>query len=109
MPDLVRNFHLHPSNRYKLPCYSFTPDLIKGDLDSLRVDVQLYYSSRGVRIIQDGDQDSTDLMKCIGALVEDEKAERHVEVGVTPSPPRHTTSQVLTKAYSNTQLYYSVA
>ncbi|KAI1797362.1 thiamine pyrophosphokinase [Ganoderma leucocontextum] len=57
----------------------FTPDLIKGDLDSIREDVQLYYSSRGVRIIQDGDQDSTDLMKCIGALVEDEKAERHVE------------------------------
>ncbi|KAH9902785.1 thiamine pyrophosphokinase [Cubamyces lactineus] len=57
----------------------FTPDLIKGDLDSLRDDVRTYYSSRGVRIVYDHDQDSTDLMKCIAALVEDERAERHVE------------------------------
>ncbi|KAI0787935.1 thiamine pyrophosphokinase, partial [Fomes fomentarius] len=57
----------------------YTPDLIKGDLDSLRDDVRTYYSSRGVRIVHDYDQDSTDLMKCIAALVDDEKAERHVE------------------------------
>ncbi|KAI0749579.1 thiamine pyrophosphokinase [Daedaleopsis nitida] len=58
----------------------YTPDLIKGDLDSLRDDVRLYYSSRGVRIVRDDDQEATDLMKCIAALVEDEKAERRVEV-----------------------------
>ncbi|TBU32502.1 thiamine pyrophosphokinase [Dichomitus squalens] len=57
----------------------YTPDLIKGDLDSLRVDVQLYYASRGVRIVRDEDQYATDLMKCIASLVDDEKAERHVE------------------------------
>ncbi|KAI0649262.1 thiamine pyrophosphokinase [Trametes meyenii] len=57
----------------------YTPDLIKGDLDSLRDDVRAYYSAQGVRIVYDADQDSTDLMKCIGALVEDERAERHVE------------------------------
>ncbi|RDX57588.1 thiamine pyrophosphokinase [Lentinus brumalis] len=57
----------------------YTPDLIKGDLDSLRNDVGTYYSSHGVRIVHDEDQYSTDLMKCIAALVEDEKTERHVE------------------------------
>ncbi|KAI0368743.1 thiamine pyrophosphokinase [Pilatotrama ljubarskyi] len=57
----------------------FTPDLIKGDLDSIRDDVRAYYSSRGVRIVRDDDQYATDLMKCVAALVEDEKAERHVE------------------------------
>ncbi|KAH9850251.1 thiamine pyrophosphokinase [Lenzites betulinus] len=57
----------------------YTPDLIEGDLDSIRDDVRAYYASQGVRIVRDDDQDSTDLMKCIGALVDDEKAERHVE------------------------------
>ncbi|KAI0768054.1 thiamine pyrophosphokinase [Trametes elegans] len=55
----------------------FTPDLIKGDLDSLRDDVRAYYSSQGVRIVQDEDENATDLMKCISALVDDEKTERH--------------------------------
>lgn len=42
--------------------------------------MRAYYASQGVRIVRDEDQYSTDLMKCIGALVEDEKTERHVEV-----------------------------
>ena len=42
--------------------------------------MRAYYAARGVRIVRDRDQDATDLMKCIGALVDDERAERHVEV-----------------------------
>ncbi|KIM64033.1 hypothetical protein SCLCIDRAFT_1213867 [Scleroderma citrinum Foug A] len=53
----------------------YTPDLIKGDLDSLRVDVREYYSAKGVPVIQDHNEDSTDLMKCVHILQEKEKAE----------------------------------
>lgn len=75
--------------------FRFLPDLIKGDLDSLRDDVREYYSSevrkceylylhlaltlnglyQGVPVVHDRDQDSTDLMKCIYALQDKEKAE----------------------------------
>lgn len=55
----------------------YVPDLIKGDLDSIRPDVQRYYASQGVRIVQDDDQDSTDLMKCFAALEEKEEMEGH--------------------------------
>ncbi|KAF9270774.1 thiamine pyrophosphokinase [Marasmius fiardii PR-910] len=51
----------------------FIPDLIKGDLDSLRSDVQDYYASKGVPVIRDSDQDSTDLMKCINVVEEKER------------------------------------
>jgi len=46
----------------------YFPDLIKGDLDSIRPQVREYYSSHGVPIFQDDDQDSTDLMKCVASL-----------------------------------------
>ncbi|KAJ7593003.1 thiamine pyrophosphokinase [Mycena floridula] len=52
---------------------SYLPDLIKGDLDSLRSDVRDYYFAKGVPVVQDDDQYSTDLMKCVAALVENEK------------------------------------
>ncbi|CAD6589569.1 MAG: hypothetical protein TREMPRED_005436 [Tremellales sp. Tagirdzhanova-0007] len=48
--------------------------MIKGDLDSLRSDVQTYYSSKGVSVKYDGDQNSTDLMKCIAELEAEENA-----------------------------------
>ncbi|TRM58540.1 thiamine pyrophosphokinase [Schizophyllum amplum] len=51
------------------------PELIKGDLDSLRDDVRGYYESVGVPVVYDGDQYSTDLMKCVSALEEKERAE----------------------------------
>ncbi|KAM0750170.1 putative KEX1 protein [Meredithblackwellia eburnea MCA 4105] len=51
----------------------FLPDLIRGDLDSLRNDVREYYASKGVRIDHDPDQYSTDLNKCVSSLVEYEK------------------------------------
>ncbi|KAG1746756.1 thiamine pyrophosphokinase [Suillus paluster] len=52
---------------------SFLPDMVKGDLDSLREDVKLYYMSQNVPVIYDSDQDSTDLMKCVQALEEKER------------------------------------
>jgi len=46
----------------------FLPDLIKGDFDSIREDVKEYYLSKGVVVVQDRDQDTTDLMKCVSSL-----------------------------------------
>lgn len=43
----------------------FLPHMIKGDLDSLRADVRAYYASMGVRIVHNGSEYATDLMKCI--------------------------------------------
>jgi len=41
------------------------PELIHGDLDSLRPDVKSYYASRGVSVTQDPDQYSTDFAKSL--------------------------------------------
>lgn len=54
---------------------SYLPDLIKGDLDSLRLDVQEYYTSKGVQVLKDEDQNSTDLMKCVDVIIEKEESE----------------------------------
>ncbi|PFH53059.1 hypothetical protein AMATHDRAFT_138303 [Amanita thiersii Skay4041] len=53
----------------------YLPDLIKGDLDSLRDDVRKYYVAKGVCLVRDHDQDSTDLMKCVSSLQELERRE----------------------------------
>ena len=54
------------------------PDLIKGDLDSLRSDVNSFYASKGVSIKHDSDQNSTDLMKCIKEVeIIEEKSNEH--------------------------------
>ncbi|KAG2322542.1 hypothetical protein Bca52824_015755 [Brassica carinata] len=46
-------------NRYK-------PDVIKGDMDSIRPDVLHFYLSLGTKVIDEShDQDTTDLDKCI--------------------------------------------
>jgi thiamine pyrophosphokinase len=41
------------------------PDAIVGDLDSLTEDVAEYYRSKGVEVIKDPDQYSTDFTKCL--------------------------------------------
>ncbi|KAI9850712.1 MAG: hypothetical protein M1838_005203 [Thelocarpon superellum] len=41
------------------------PDVILGDLDSLLPQVRRYYERRGVQILHDHDQYSTDLTKCL--------------------------------------------
>ncbi|KAH8935753.1 hypothetical protein BDL97_17G045700 [Sphagnum fallax] len=44
----------------------YKPDVIKGDLDSIRPEVKEYYSEMGVKIIDEShDQDTTDLHKCV--------------------------------------------
>jgi len=57
----------------------YIPDLIKGDLDSVREEVRRYYGTQGVRVIKDEDLDSTDLMKCIQSLQEKEEADGLVD------------------------------
>ncbi|KAK2460877.1 hypothetical protein APHAL10511_007347 [Amanita phalloides] len=54
---------------------SYLPHLIKGDLDSVRDDVRQYYIGQSIPVVQDDDQYSTDLMKCIASLQEREKEE----------------------------------
>ncbi|KAF8738094.1 hypothetical protein AX14_011859, partial [Amanita brunnescens Koide BX004] len=66
--DLLRNGGVTGNQRY-------LPDLIKGDLDSIRDDVRRYYTGQGVPVVYDDDQDSTDLMKCVASLHESERAE----------------------------------
>ncbi len=46
----------------------FLPDLIHGDLDSIRPEVLHFYQARGVRVDKCPDQDSTDLGKCLAYL-----------------------------------------
>ncbi|KAJ6531734.1 thiamine pyrophosphokinase [Mycena capillaripes] len=55
----------------------YLPDLIKGDLDSIRNDVKEFYISHGVPVVEDPDQDATDLMKCISAIKDKETQEQN--------------------------------
>ncbi|KAI6007960.1 thiamine pyrophosphokinase [Pisolithus marmoratus] len=68
LPDDLRCWWTRHDCRY-------VPDLVKGDLDSLRADVWDYYMSKGVSVVQDHDQNSTDLMKCVQSVEEKEKLE----------------------------------
>ncbi|KAF8332638.1 thiamine pyrophosphokinase [Cantharellus anzutake] len=47
---------------------SYLPDLVKGDLDSVRDEVKLYYTSKNVPVEKDEDVNATDLMKCVASL-----------------------------------------
>ncbi|KAJ4727662.1 Thiamine pyrophosphokinase [Melia azedarach] len=49
-------------NRYK-------PDLIKGDMDSIRTEVRDFYASLGTKVVDEShDQDTTDLHKCVAYI-----------------------------------------
>lgn len=50
---------------------NYKPDLIRGDLDSLRKDVKDYYAEKGVRIEKDPCQDTNDLDKCLQRVREE--------------------------------------
>jgi len=43
----------------------YIPDIILGDLDSIRKDVGDFYKNKGAKVIHDPDQDTTDLEKCV--------------------------------------------
>ncbi|KAF9171002.1 hypothetical protein BGX21_008253 [Mortierella sp. AD011] len=43
----------------------YLPDCIRGDLDSIRSSVKDYYVSKGVSVQQDGNEYTTDFMKCV--------------------------------------------
>lgn len=82
----------------------FLPYLIKGDLDSIRDDVRAYYTSQGVPIIGDKDQDSTDLMKCVEAITEKE-----LHDGVQVLPAVLPISTVLISQGSSSAILFSWA
>ncbi|KAH9838419.1 thiamine pyrophosphokinase [Rhodofomes roseus] len=71
--DLLKDIQEGDGQRDQRSLYR--PNLIKGDLDSLRDDVREYYASHGVPVVHDPDQYATDLMKCIRALEEKDTAE----------------------------------
>jgi thiamine pyrophosphokinase len=82
---------LTPSRRY-------LPDLIKGDLDSIRADVRTFYSNhvspscfcllrlticeKNVPVVEDENQDATDLMKCVNSVQENEDGQGPVSISV---------------------------
>ncbi|PIA44432.1 hypothetical protein AQUCO_01700196v1 [Aquilegia coerulea] len=65
MPDLFPNEDpLDVRNRYR-------PDVIKGDMDSIRTEVLAFYKDLGTKTVDESlDQDTTDLHKCIAHIQE---------------------------------------
>ncbi|XP_011008044.1 PREDICTED: thiamine pyrophosphokinase 1-like isoform X2 [Populus euphratica] len=55
-------FRLLISTRYK-------PDIIKGDMDSIRTEVLDFYTNLGTKVVDEShDQDTTDLHKCVAYI-----------------------------------------
>ncbi|KAJ6815133.1 thiamine pyrophosphokinase 1-like isoform X1 [Iris pallida] len=49
--------------------FSYKPDVIKGDMDSIRDEVKDFYINLGVKIVDEShDQDTTDLHKCVSYI-----------------------------------------
>ncbi|KAL5713029.1 thiamine diphosphokinase [Ranunculus cassubicifolius] len=65
MPKLLPNDDpAHVRNRYR-------PDVIKGDMDSIRKEVLNFYLNLGTKVVDESeDQDTTDLHKCV-AFIQD--------------------------------------
>lgn len=50
----------------------YKPDVIKGDLDSIRPEVKAFYQGLGTKVVDEShDQDTTDLHKCISYIIKD--------------------------------------
>jgi thiamine pyrophosphokinase len=59
------------------------PNIICGDLDSLEDDVRTFYEARGVQVIHEPDQDTTDLYKCLNVL---QRQQQNLADGQVRSP-----------------------
>ncbi|KAG9047683.1 hypothetical protein FS837_001711 [Tulasnella sp. UAMH 9824] len=47
---------------------AYLPELMKGDLDSIRPEVHQWYEGKQVDVVRDPDQDATDFMKCVASV-----------------------------------------
>ena len=56
-------------------------DAIIGDLDSIRPDVREHFADKGVKILLDADQYSTDMMKCLRYIREEPRTNTNPEEG----------------------------
>ncbi|KAI3819246.1 hypothetical protein L1987_13071 [Smallanthus sonchifolius] len=66
MPELCPHEHDVSGIRER-----YKPDVIKGDMDSIRPDVLNFYQNLGTKIVDNSDdQDTTDLHKCITYILE---------------------------------------
>ena len=63
----------------------WVPHYVKGDLDSLRPEVARHFAKLGARVVQDPDQDTNDLEKCLELIRCGEGG--GAGAGVAPKPP----------------------
>ncbi|KAF1982360.1 thiamine pyrophosphokinase, partial [Aulographum hederae CBS 113979] len=66
---------------------NFLPDVIHGDLDSLRDDVRDYYAARRVTVSRDPDQESTDFGKAVGLLKQAFASDEKARAAASTNPP----------------------
>lgn len=75
------------------------PDLVTGDLDSLRGDVAAYYAARGVAIEKVAEQDTHDFSKCLRWLERRENVAGGTACGVASGTPPDVPSRLSVVAH----------